>query len=248
MAHPIHRMVLDLSHHNTVQSFDQIKAAGIYGMIHKATEGTSYVDNKYAARKRGCAEAGLLFGAYHFANGSDPIQQADHFLSVSIDEDMLFCLDWEPNGQSTMSTEQARKWIDRVETELGRPGECVIYSGNLAKEKLGSKVDTFFGSRRLWLAQYGPNPTVQASWDDWWLWQYSDGSAGPTPHGCPGVTGAVDTNSYDGSPEQLRAQWASGRIIKPPMPEPEPLVATVHVFAPPGIKVVVHEGEPESLV
>ena len=36
--------VIDLSHHNTVTSFQDAKAAGILGVIHKATEGTIFVD------------------------------------------------------------------------------------------------------------------------------------------------------------------------------------------------------------
>lgn len=238
MGHPVHRMVLDLSHHNTVQSFEQIAAAGIVGMIHKATEGVGYTDPKYEARRAGCREAGILFGAYHFATASDAIDQAEHFLQTArLTGADLFCLDWEDYGANTLSKEQARAWIEHVEGELGRPGECVIYSGNTAKEKLGAN-DTFFGARRLWLAQYGSNPAAKPPWSTWWLWQYSDGSAGPGPHGCPGVTGHVDTNSYDGPADQLLAEWASGEVQ--PEPEPGEVVVTLTIEAPAGVRVIVN--------
>ena len=224
MAHPVHRMALDLSHHNTVRSFQKVVDAGIVGIIHKATEGTSFVDRKYAGRRKGCLEHGIEWGAYHFATASDVEAQAEHFLETAeLHAGDLFCLDWESYGDNTMSIDQARRWIELVEDALGRPGQCVLYSGNVAKEELGNAIDPFFGARRLWLAQYGSNPTVQKSWDDFWLWQYSDGQSGPQPHGCPGVSGYVDTNSYDGTPEQLRAEWASGK--QGPSPAPPGLVA-----------------------
>ncbi len=33
-------VVIDLSHYNTVTNFSDVKAGGIVGVIHKATEGT----------------------------------------------------------------------------------------------------------------------------------------------------------------------------------------------------------------
>jgi len=51
--------------------------------------------------------------------------------------------------------------MTRVADKLGR--KPVLYSGHLIKEKLGNKTDAFFGSHRLWLAQYGPDPVVQKS-------------------------------------------------------------------------------------
>ena len=47
----INPLVVDLSHHNEVADFDKIKAAGIAGIIHKATEAIGFVDNMYAVRR-----------------------------------------------------------------------------------------------------------------------------------------------------------------------------------------------------
>ena len=58
----------------------------------------------------GALQAGLLWGAYHYANGSDPVRQADHFLSVVSSSwaqanpavrpsaGVLLVLDFEKNG------------------------------------------------------------------------------------------------------------------------------------------------------
>jgi len=216
MATP-NRKVLDISHHNDVTSWDQVRAAGIVGVIHKATEGTGYVDPMYLKRAGPAMNAGLFWGAYHFAHGGESIQgQVDNFLKVvGVDNESLYALDWEDNPSGpTMTAAEARKFIELLEAKVG-VGRCVIYSGNTCKEALGSKDDDFFGARRMWLAQYGTSPACQVSWDDYWLWQYSDGNVGPGPHGCPGVTGDVDTNSWDGTDDELRAEWAGVSVPKP---------------------------------
>jgi len=213
------RKVIDISHHNDVSSFDAVFAAGVRGVIHKATEGTGFVDDQYLKRCAPAMRAGLLWGAYHFAHGGESIsEQVQNFLNlVGVDNDTLYALDWEPSGSGpTMTAAEAKKFIQLLEAQIGE-GRCVIYSGSTAKEMISGS-DPFFGSRRLWLAQYGTSPTTQVSWDSYWLWQYSDGSAGPGPHGCPGVTGDVDTNSWDGTDEELANEW-TGVGVAPAPPE-----------------------------
>jgi lysozyme len=229
MATP-NRKVLDISHWNTVSDWAAVKNAGVIGIIHKATEGTSYKDPNYDGARKAAQSVGLMWGAYHFANGSDPKKQADFFLGVAdLDNNFLYALDWEDDpGGDTMTGGQARTFIEHLEKNIGEK-RTVIYSGNTAKEALGSYKDTFFGARRLWLAQYSTDPKPQVSWDDWWLWQYSDGQNGPQPHGCPGVSGDVDTNSYDGNDHQLRIEWPNGKIAPVPPPVPVPAVAAVNM-------------------
>ena len=43
MVDPLN-VIVDLSHHNGNVNLAQAKAPGIVGVIHKATQGTSYVD------------------------------------------------------------------------------------------------------------------------------------------------------------------------------------------------------------
>ena len=72
-------IVVDLSHWDPAQDYAAVKAAGILGVIYKATEGTSYTDSTYVQQQKGAKALGLKWGAYHFANSSDAKQQATNF-------------------------------------------------------------------------------------------------------------------------------------------------------------------------
>src|SRR6185295_18811405 len=134
--------------------FQQAKAAGIVGVIHKATQGLTFKDSKYLANREKALDAGLLWGAYHFGDGSDGTAQADFFLSVvSPGPDTLLVLDFEPNTQgATMSLDGARAFVGEVNAKVGRfPG---LYSGSLIKQQLGSNKDPILAQCFFWLAQY----------------------------------------------------------------------------------------------
>jgi lysozyme len=244
----IYPMVVDLSHWDPAYDYNAVKAGGIVGVIYKGTQGTSYTDPTYVAQQHAAKAAGLLFGAYHFADGSNVNAQIDNFMRFACpDPDELFCLDWEDNGGNVMSAADARTWITQVENQLNRPGQCVLYSGNTAKEKIKGK-DAFFGARRLWLCQYtSGTPTWQESWGSFWLWQYTDGQVGPEPHSVSGV-GNCDINSYDrGDAAQLAAEWATGSAEPSPAPTPPAAqVVNVLVTAPPGISVKVRVAESDA--
>jgi len=193
--------VIDIYHGNVVHDFAALKASGVQGVIHKCTQGANYADPLYAARRKVAADAGLLWGAYTFNTGEPVAAQLEEFFShAEPDAKTLMALDFEDNPHSEMSLDQARQFLELADVKLGR--KLVIYSGNRAKDLLGGQVDTFLGSHRLWLPQYGPVARVQASWTaPPWLWQYSE-------HGrLPGTDGDIDLNSYQGS--NLALEWAS---------------------------------------
>jgi lysozyme len=238
------RRVLDLSHYNLVTNLSTVKSAGIWGIIHKATEATNYTDPKYAGRKKGFLEIGLLWGAYHFLHPSTTASieaQVNYFLSVAgIDNQTLYALDWESSSTGTPTEADAEQFMRLLESKTGRKG--VVYSGNVAKEQING-VNAYLAQCRLWLAQYALSGiSTQATWNNnVWLWQYSDGESGPTPHGCPGVTGLVDTNSWTDTQAMLQTQW-SGTGVAPPAPTP---TITITVEVPAGVNVVVNTVSPE---
>lgn len=239
--YPINPLFVDLSHHDPAEDYSAVKDAGYVGCVYKATEGTDYTDDTYVSQQTAAKAVGLKWGSYHFADGSNVSRQIDNYLKYAFpDPDELFCLDWEDNGGDTMDLEDAKTWIKEVENALKREGECVLYSGNTAKEALGDEVDTFLGARRLWLCQYGDTPTWQRSWDRYdYYWQFTDGVYGPNPHIVDGI-GPCDINSYDGTPEELATTWASGQVqpAPPPVLLPKETVAIL-VAAPTNVRIIV---------
>jgi lysozyme len=203
--------VVDLYQFDRVSNFRDAAQAGIRGIIHKATTGATGKDKKYKERRQPALDAGLLWGAYHWGTAADVKKQVDNFLKIA-DPDVgtLVALDFETTKGNQMTLDQAREFLERIAEKLNR--KAIIYSSNVLKEALGNRNDPFFGSHRLWLAQYGPQPIPQKSWSKAWLWQFTDGKANgkPTIPGIPGNDdGEVDCDFYDGSAAQLKAEWAS---------------------------------------
>lgn len=246
MAHPVNPLFVDLSHWVMADDYGAVKRDGIIGVIYKATEGQTYTDDTYVGQQQAAKAVGLKWGSYHFADASNVHGQIDNYLRFAApDPDELFCLDWEdnPTGNGKMSLANAKTWITEVERQLGREEQCVIYSGNTAKEALGDTVDPFFGARRLWLCQYGSTPSWQKSWDSYFGWQFTDGQYGPEPHEIDGI-GPCDINSYDGPAEQLAAEWATGRKGDDvPVPDPGRPIVNVLINAPPNVTVKVRQSQ-----
>jgi GH25 family lysozyme M1 (1,4-beta-N-acetylmuramidase) len=207
-------VVVDISHHNGNVDLTKAKQDGIVGVIHKGTQGTGMVDNKYIPNRQAAQAAGLLWGAYHFGTKSDGAAQADFFLSkVNADDQTLLVLDYEPNGNSTMTLDQARAFVSRVNAVTGRfPG---LYSGSLIKEQLGGKpVDPILSRCFLWIAQYGPQvKNIPQTWPSWTMWQYTDGVAGPSPHSVNGI-GTCDRDQFNGTLEQLQQLWGVPNVTE----------------------------------
>jgi lysozyme len=203
-------VIVDMSHYNTVTDFNTVKAAGIVGVIHKATEGLSYTDPTYLSRRSQALNAGLMWGAYHFGDANDGQAQADFFLSVvkPAATDLLV-LDFEQNYAGgnpvpSMTIAQAEQFVSRVESVTGRyPG---FYSGSYIKELLGSNPNPLLANCWFWLSEYGSNPIVPAAWPTWTMWQYTDGNLGPEPHSVEGI-GNCDRDQFNGTTEGLSRLW-----------------------------------------
>ncbi|HEX5211174.1 MAG TPA: glycoside hydrolase family 25 protein, partial [Pseudolabrys sp.] len=210
----INLAVVDMNHFDTVTDLVKAKNSGIKGLVHKATEGATFKDPNYDKVRTKAVAAGLLWGAYHFGTKAPVDAQVKNFIDTAKPDDKtLVALDFEPNVNSpanTMTLDQAREFLVAVAAKLGR--KPVLYSGSLIKDSLGSHVDPFFGSHRLWLAEFNPEPTLPASWTKFWLWQYSGDGVGRDPKTVPGIPGndkrQLDCNHYGGSADELAAEWA----------------------------------------
>ena len=194
-------VVLDLSHHNSVASFDEMRTSGTMGVIHKATQGSTFVDPQYHARRAQALAAGLLVGAYHFGEAGPALPQVRHFLAtVQPTPTDLLVLDFEPCAE-TMTLAGAELFVDEVYLATGR--WCGLYSGqSFCTDTLAGCTDTPLARCWLWLARYAEQePVVPPAWDTWSLWQYTDQGS------VAGVAGPVDKNKWNGTRAGLLRLW-----------------------------------------
>lgn len=204
----INPIVVDLSRYQNVSDWHAVYAAGIRGVINKATEGLTLVDKYFAIRRKPATAAGLLYGAYHYLRPADITAQVKHFLDVTAPHDgLLLALDHEDPLVPLLA---AVEFLKQVKAQVGR--YPILYSGNLIKQQLHATavVPPELSEVRLWLAQYSLNPSWPSVWTKPWLHQFTDGNNGPPPHSISGIEGSgLDIDSFSGTTEDLANQWAT---------------------------------------
>ena len=224
---------VDLSHHNTIigdsysaalSSLMRMKDSGIVGLIHKATEGTTYRDDMLKFRTDLCRDAGLLFGTYHFLRTSDMGQQVAHYFDTvqSVQKEpgesstWLFVCDYEDPGVNLGSVADFCEQLDAV---TGTEQHPILYTGFALKDKIAAGQDASRLTKyQLWLAHYTSGaPTLPKGWTTWWGHQYTDKGS------VPGIQAPTDVNAYDGSAEDLKSDWRGGAVANGGQPvEPPP--------------------------
>jgi lysozyme len=238
--------VVNLSHYDMMRpDFVAMKNEGILGVIHEATYPRFERDTKYFERQQAATRAGLLWGAYHYANGTDPIRQADHFLSVvssawaqadpaARSNGVLLVLDFEKNGHypgGTMRLDQAVAFVQRIHERTGKyPG---IYSGEYHLHRtmnslsLGAPQTRTLANCWLWLANYSNEPRATSPWSAWNMWQYcGDGRCKLPRSSYPKSIANIikaERNIFNGSRAALANFW-QGHAWQPgekPRGEPE---------------------------
>ena len=197
-------VVFDISHYETVsQNFTETAAAGIAAVILKATQGTGFVDPTFLSRVAEAKAAGLLVGAFHFLDGSNPAEQAAHFLTVAKSEGGVrwLAIDWEPYPASQASVMQAATAVASVHAATGM--WPIAYMSRF----MLSAPNATLSICPLWLAEYGSNPICPPGFSQWKLWQHTDGRVGSAVVPVPGI-GPCDRSKFAGTADQLRAWWS----------------------------------------
>ena len=226
--------VVNMSHYDLVRAdFIAMKNEGVVGVIHEATFPRLQRDWRYAERQTSAMQAGLLWGAYHFADGTNPISQADHFLGVvaathplvnsakaeKSRPGVLLVLDFEKNGHypgGSMSTAQAAAFVERIKERTGKyPG--IYGSENRLRQMLYGSGATaahraVLSNCWLWIANYHNEPRYTSPWDRWDLWQYTgDGKCGLRPRSSFPTSVAnlrrAERNIFRGNNALLQAFW-----------------------------------------
>ena len=177
---------IDVSHFQGAIDWPTVEGADIRFAYIKATQGTKWVDPRFAENWSGVARTGIRRGAYHFLEPDvDGTAQAKHFLkTVELKEgDLLPVVDVETKGPNL------RVNLEKFLTEVKRQTklDAMIY---VAPAFWNDHLET---SREepwpnpLWIAEYGVStPRAAGSLGPWLVWQYEqDGRV-------PGITGPVD--------------------------------------------------------
>lgn len=184
---------VDLSHHQSgVLDFRAAKRAGVKGVWHKASEGITLRDSKYAQRRLEVGEAKMGYGSYHFAwpDGGDAKDEAYAFLEAATPRvrDLRPVVDFEINPLGLTQSERT-DW-------LGDFAKVIRHElGLLPMVYTPFDFDDHFGTL-LWVARYhnaNAAPRIPSPWVKYGLRQFSNGVYG-VPNKVDGL-GHVDLNN-----------------------------------------------------
>jgi hypothetical protein len=200
------QLVIDWSNHQGPLDVVNLKALGVVMVILKASEGSGYRDPFFADNVQKAKDAGFLVGAYHFGvGGSDPVVQADLFLSMVTDPDVALLLDMEseaPNPDPDLAW--ATAFCQRVRQSGRQIQVRMIYTGRWYWcGHLGNPIELGLGW--LWDSNY-----VLGSGTPWEIL----GNAKPGDTSAPGVTPDlfVPYGGWTLETRALRQYTSSGQV------------------------------------
>lgn len=210
-------LVADMGSQNPVD-FSKLAHAGCVGVIHRATRSNEQTDPKYQSRRDLAKGVGLKWGGYAFNTGEAIADQVTRFLgfaNFAADESAWLDLERNPGGSGQMTLGMTVEFLDRVTQRRGLL--CGLYSGDVIKTLITRATDAqrdFLRACPLWGCEYGPRwRNIDANshplpWAKPFLWQYTGDGIGPEPRTLDGLEPGADLSSFDGAPDELRAQWA----------------------------------------
>lgn len=203
--------LIDHSHHEPDLDWSRVKAEGYTAVVHKATEGTSFLDSTYARRIAKIRAAGLIPGAYHWLHSTDPVGQCRFFLdTIGSPAGMLIQLDWEDVADPP-PVAVARTWIAEWRAQTGDHPVLIYLPHWFWRDHLGSPA-ALDDLGPLWASHYvaGAQPdasTAEARVPASWRTGYA-GWSGPTvlqttDNGQAAGVGGLDFNTFYGTLSDL---------------------------------------------
>ena len=187
---------IDVSYYQGTIDWAKVKADGVKYAFIRVSDGTGFVDPKFATYWADSRAQGILHGAYQFFEpATDAIAQADLLLTKMGPleaDDLPPVLDVEVSGGLGAAAVAAgvKKWADYVTSKIGiRP---IIYTGfYFWRDSVGGADET---ASPLWHAQYttAACPDIAAPWTNWAFWQYTSTGA------VAGISGGVDVDRFNG--------------------------------------------------
>ncbi|WP_212754215.1 GH25 family lysozyme [Nakamurella aerolata] len=212
---------IDISSHNADVDLKKEFQAGTRFVITKATEGSTYKSPPFAAQNQRAIDAGMIHGAYHFANpaGASGAAQANYFVDNGGG--------WSDDGRTLpgaldiewpvekgvpecygLSQQQMRSWIaDFLATYKKRTGrDALIYTAvNWWKPCTGDTAD--FAGNPLWLVKVQNQSWTSLAGGKWPATILQTKLGENEPDG-------LDRDVFTGSEKQLKS-LAAGKEIMP---------------------------------
>lgn len=194
--------------------------------IVKATQGVAYINPDFTRMAQATLRAGKLLGVYHYAQGGDPIKEANFFLRTipgNIGKAIL-ALDWEGIQNPTFGTGKDVRWVkrfcDHVRESTGV--KCFVYMS----KSVCLKYDWTAVAKDypLWCAQYASmertgyqdkpwtDPYGFGAWKKATIYQYSSG--GDLLH----WDGRLDLDIAHLTAEQWKAMATPGKTVEAVVP------------------------------
>ncbi len=206
---------IDVSYYQGNVDWVKVKAAGQSFAFARVSDGIAYPDTKFAQNWPAMKKAGVVRGLYQFFRPGKDVTAQVNLLADKLDAagglqpgDLPPVLDLESDGGLPAATvvARAKSWLAQVEQKYGvKP---IVYTAAFMSPVIG----TNFSGYTLWVANYQTTcPTMPSGWTDWEFWQSSDSGK------VDGISGAVDTNFFNGSLADLQAL-----TVQPPKTPPEP--------------------------
>ena len=186
---------IDVSHHQGLIPWEEVKGGEIRFAFIKATEGTGHTDSYFSYNWQGAERAGLLRGAYHFFSmGSSGKEQAEYYISVVPPEayslppviDIEVSLKHEPYS----IRREVEDMSEALEAHYGKI-PILYMDGNTYNHVYKGHQP----SNPIWYREIWYRPLLVP----WRFWQYSDRGS------VPGIQGNVDLNVFRGTLEDLYA-------------------------------------------
>lgn len=226
---------IDVSHHNNVdwkKIQDLNLSQNIYFAFLKASEGTDFVDSKFAAYRTESTDAGLLCGAYHFLLPTkDPVKQAKHFtdqIGALKPGEMppVVDIEWSVrNGKELWKEIKAKErievtktFLDEAEKRLGvKP---VIYTAVAFWRDFITKPNkpadyAFFIDYPLWIVNLQGNLTTPDPWAVPTFVQNHFGEKAPPK---ASAFDKLDHDFFHGKLRALLALGAKGKVFEKKAP------------------------------
>jgi lysozyme len=209
-------IVIDPYQENEIIWADVATDRRVVGIIHRATIGKRK-DTKYAERKAEATRRGYRWGSYHLGKPGNPIKQADFYLdTVKPSADEVIALDIEGlNPATDMSLANARRFIRRIHKKTGR--YPLLYANQAVVKQISDSYlrDKIFSKTPLWYARFKSLVTdfPTTTWETYTLWQFSSeiNCKPDHPEDClyrvPGTQTDMDVNVYQGTVDELKANW-----------------------------------------